>query len=304
MYSSLAVDQQSINASDPLVIYLVLRQQVELLKENVQTLQEEPNSGNVRDPETSFSLADIEARVGQFEELVLEGQLSDVLEAAALRNPEQARRFLEIRIGRQSQELALLQSQSSAIEDALGDYDVDQFTVLESAAGGLGVGGDGFLNRLIALGVEGGDLAFRQELTRQRLDYELEAAAVESDQHRLTALLEELAANDRAASSLNQNSEAESAAVVAQLDELVRAVEQMFDSMERLADRLDQIRFGEDGRMVSLGEVTDQPAWTSGRFNSVHWQWYLLSLVAVVLIAALGALALGLITRRSSRFGQ
>ena len=169
LYGARAVSADMFTESDPLMVYLILRQQVGLLQKNVELLQEEPNSGNVRDPESGLGLADIQARASQLEELVLEGQLPQVLEVVVYQNPEQAERFLEVRVAQQQQNLALLQSKSAAVDQALGDYDIDQSSSVEGVAVGLGAGGDDFLGRLIALGVEGGDLGFRQELTRQRL---------------------------------------------------------------------------------------------------------------------------------------
>jgi hypothetical protein len=122
---------------------------------------------------------------------------------------------------------------------------------------------------------------------------------VASDQQRLSDLLTELTANDVSGAMGADSAEALAGSVSAQLDQLVTAVQQLFDAMERLADRLDQIRYGEDGQMVNLGQVDDEPAWTSGRFTVVHWTWYSLSLAALMIAAALAALALSLLIQRS-----
>jgi hypothetical protein len=305
LYSADAVSADMFTESDPLMVYLVLRQQVQLIKENVESLRQEPNSGKVRDVETGLGLADVEARVRQFEELVLEGQLSEVLEGVIYQNPEQARRFLAIREAREEQELALLQAKSAAVERALDDYDVDQFAA-EGAAGGFGVGGEDFLNRLITLGIQAGEtteeqeddeeqVGFRQELTLKRLDYDMQAATVASNQRRLSALLDEL---DQSLRTPGQNASETSVSAQRaseQLNALVGSLESLFEVIDRLASRLDQLRFGESAQMINLGQVSAEPEWRSGRFTQAHVHWYLLSLVAVFLAAALLMLGLKLL---------
>ena len=268
LFGAGAVSADMFNESDPLMVYLILRQQVGLLQENVALLQAEPNSGNVRDPQSGLGLADIRARASQLEELVLEGQLPQVLEISVYQNPEQAQRFLEVRVAQQQQNLALLQSKSAAVDQALGDYDIDQSSSLEGVAVGLGAGGDDFLGRLIALGVEGGDLGFRQELTRQRLDYDLEAAGVASNIERLGALLTDMALPLQADASAYDMEQAYLEEISAQLDRLVASIRSLFEATERLADHIDALRHGEDGRMFSLGALPKAPAWMSGRFTS------------------------------------
>ncbi|MFW5816192.1 MAG: hypothetical protein ACOCVP_04990 [Wenzhouxiangella sp.] len=297
LYSARAVSADMFTESDPLMVYLILRQQVGLLQENVGLLQEEPNSGNVRDPESGLGLADIRARASQLEELVLEGQLPQVLEVVVYQNPEQAQRFLEVRVAQQQQNLALLQSKSAAVDQALGDYDIEQSTSLEGVAVGLGAGGEDFLSRLIALGVEGGDLGFRQELTRERLEYDLEAAGVASNIQRLGALLTEMDLPLPAETSADEAERVFLEEISDQLDRLVVSIRSLFEATERLAGHIDQLRYGEDGRMFSLGALPDEPEWQSGRFTVGHWQWYAVSLVAVLLGAGLLLLAGGVLRR-------
>jgi len=304
LYSQLAVDIDSVNKADPLMVYLLLRQQVLLLNQNTQVLQEEPGSGNVVDSESGLGLADIKARIDRFNELVLEGQITDLLQAAAQRNPEQARRFLDIRIARHSQDLALLQSKSTAVEQALDDYDVDQFTAVESVTDGMGVNGENFLNRLIALGVEGGDMEFRQELTRERLDFDLEAALVASDQQRLMSLIGELDQNVSGNAGAELPDGLQTDQFSDRLDRLLVSSQQLFDVINRLAATLDSIRYGSDADMVNIGQIRNDPEWTSGRFTSVHRDWYVFSLAALLIATALIFMSIRLFSTTSAKFSK
>ncbi len=168
----------------------------------------------------------------------------------------------------------------------------------------MGAGGDDFLSRLIALGVEGGDLGFRQELTRERLEYDLEAAGVASNIERLGALLTDMALPLQADASAYDMEQAFLEEISAQLDSLVASIRSLFEATERLADHIDALRHGEDGRMFSLGALPKAPTWMSGRFTSGDWHWYFVSLVAVLLAAGLLLLAGGVLRRGRPMAGR
>lgn len=300
LYGPQAVSGEMLANTGPLLGLLVIRAQFSLLQDNLTLLQSEPGSGSIRDPQSGLRLADIRARATQFEELLLDHQATQILETDLDVNPDASRRFLAARIDQQNRRLELVRAQSRAVDQALNQYSEDH-GLAETFEGGALVMGDDFLNRLIALGVEGGDLEFRQQLTRQRLALDLRAASLGSEIERTRSLVEllgEPSGNAQRAPSAAAGSAGGS------IETLAGVVRELFAATENIAAQMDALRFGEDGSMFNLGSLPTEPEWQSPRFSAGHWHWYLLGLLAALLTAGLLGLAFEMRQRLRHQTGQ
>ena len=67
-------------------------------------------------------------------------------------------------------------------------------------------------------------------------------------------------------------------------------VNTLFGVLDNIAERLDELRFGAEGRMFNLSGLSPDPEWSSGLVSQGSLRWYVRSLVTFLL--ALGVLML------------
>lgn len=289
IFSSQVMDERVFEDTDFIAAYGLIRDQINLLKKNLMVLGEEANSGLVRDPVSGRRLADIEAQAEQLESLYLDNLLSQVVGLGLTRNPERTLAFIEARSQALQRQAVLLAQKSAEIDQALKDYS----RVESDGTGGVGssrVGatGDAFLDRLVALGVESGDLAFRQTLTRERLGFDLEATTVRSELARL-AVLSDSVASMNSAERQAMADEAELVDAISQaFDEIIRELRAMFDATTGIAEQMDVLQLAGDGSLYRINHVSGEPVALASMFSPATTYWFWVFMVAL----ALGVVAL------------
>lgn len=286
IYSAEVMGERVFQDTDFIASYGLIRDQINLLKKNLLVLGEEANSGLVRDPATGRRLADIEAQATQLESLYLDNLLSQVVGLGLTRNPDRTLAFIRARAEALKRQSELLAQKSAQIDQALRDYS----RIEAGGAEGVvvprsGATGDAFLDRLVALGVESGDLAFRQTLTRERLGFDLEATTVRSELERLAALSESVGAMG---GRQTMSDEAELVDSISQaFDEIIKELRAMFDATNGIAEQMDILQLAGDGTLYRLNHVSTQPVALASLFSpgTVYWFWVFLVGLALGVIA-------------------
>jgi hypothetical protein len=299
LYSARLIDEGIFNEADFVSAYNLILDQLRLLRHNLMVLDAEPNSGLVRDPDSGRRLSDIRARADQLEAVYLDNLLSQVIGLGLTRNPEQTLAFIEARSAELERRANLLNQQSQAIDEALQGYgrnDGDR----DDGVGRAG-SGDAFLDRLVSLGMESGDLEFRQTLTRDRLAIDLEATSVQSELRRLQGLTESVSGLSGQGGVPDADNVAVIEAVSKALEDIIVDIEAMFGATNGIAEQMDRLQFGDGSSLFRVNSLSGQPAEVSRLFTagSVYWFWVLtVALALVVLVWVIGREMLDIIAHR------
>lgn len=198
IYSERIFDEERFESLDYLVGIELLLDNIELIQENITALKREPNSTNVADPETGYNLEDLEKAIADVAEYDLRQLIDPVKELGLARDPEFVRLFYNSRMQELQLEQSLWQQRAEVTRTVLNSY--------RSEGDGNGSGavgsspqaslapqlGDAFLDRLLEVSRQGDDLAYRQELTQQVLEYENEALDVQNEMAEIELTLESL----------------------------------------------------------------------------------------------------------------
>lgn len=286
IYTAEVISDAVFDGADFVAIYSLLRDRMNLLRQNLSVLAEASNAGLVEDPASGRRLADIEAQVDQVESIFLDNLLSQVVGLGLTRNPEKTMAFLRSRSESLERQLALLTQKSQRIEEALEDY--GQTSRGDDGSGAVNrrvnATGDVFLDRLVSLGVESGDLAFRQTLTRERLALELEATAARSELRRLQALSESVS------QVTGGGDEAQNAVLVDDVseafDQIIQETRAMFEAVSGIAEQMDVLQLGGDAALYRLNHLSTEPVALSRLLNhgTVYWFWVLTIVLALLVL--------------------
>lgn len=304
LYSADAIGGSVIGIMDEIVSADIIKSQFGLLRNNIEAIKELYNSGTVRDPETGLRLGDVEAQAEWLENFVLEEARATLVGGSIAPNPEATLRFFRGRVEQLKRERDLLLQRAARVQEALQSY--NQGGVAARSVGGSSVGGalgvpdelrgattipqfgSDFLDRLVELGGDSGDVLFRQELTRERLDYQLEAADLQAEISRLEALSAMITtqeANDGASFSGRLDEEVD--LVESKLAQVSSGLKSLVAATERIAEQLNALRYGGQEAIYAVvsppGEATT-PALILTRSNL---QRYVLGALLVALIAVM-----------------
>ena len=259
IYSAETIESGALGVMDGIVSADILRGQFDLLEQNIAAIEGLANSGTVRDPETGLRLGDIKARANWLENFVLESARVSLVADVDTVNPRASVRFFEGRLAELIRERDLLLQRADRVESALESYNrggpsalsarsnrTTTPTSLSSEFGGgttISQFGSDFISRLIELGSNAADLEFRQELTQERLDFMLQAAEVNVEISRVQALKAiideqngEVSDGGRSTSTPRPSNN--------QLTEISSGIRSLVAATERLAERLNALRYG------------------------------------------------------------
>lgn len=187
IYSERIFDEARFESLDYLVGIELLLDNISLIQENIAALKREPNSTNVTDPETGYKLEDLEKAIADVAEYDLRQLIDPVKELGLARDPDFVRLFYNSRMQELELQQRLWQQRAEVTRTVLSSYRSEG---QGAAAGNAGSSpqaslapqlGDAFLDRLLEVSRQGDDLAYRQELTKQVLEYENEALDVQNE---------------------------------------------------------------------------------------------------------------------------
>lgn len=268
---------------DFLMTYAVLREQFRLLEHNLGVLQQEPNSGRLRDDETGLRLSDVEARVRQMQELFLDSLLSQVMSLGMVTEPELTLRFFRLRLDELERQSSVLETKSEIYRQTLARF-ADNGR-LDNASG------DNLAQRIVGLGAQRGEREFRQELTREKLDVDLQAAALRSEIQMMEGLMTLAGSDMVGAATLEQPMDNRTVTETEQaFEQVVSDLRLLFAVTERIASQLDGLFFGDSQVMFNMGSVPREPGSGSVSHGAGALRWYWLTLAAVLIASLIAVL--------------
>lgn len=267
------------------------------LRDNIGLLREQPNSGRVRSHSQPMTLSDIESSANELENFVLEDALLPVLTEGLSARPEETVQFFRERMRGLTRQQALMEARAEQVEQVLADY---------GSASGSGVRAGGaeasrlgqqfgseFLNRLVQLGADSGELDFRQTLSRERLDFVLSAANLGAEIERLGRLVQRIE-GELAEGTQGRDGPTELAAAREQVAQNLLGIrgqlEQLFVATEEIAEQLNRNRFTGGADLYSLS-VSSQAEASPRVFAPAAISWYQLGFMAMLMLAMLLAVA-------------
>ncbi|RFF27854.1 MULTISPECIES: hypothetical protein [unclassified Wenzhouxiangella] len=314
LYSVDVLESSVLKNMDFLVAYDVLKDKFSLLSHNIEQLEELPNSANVNDPETGYRLSDIRALASELEEFVLQDTLSPTLATGVSRNPQLTIRFFRNRIDELRRQRDLMQTRAERVEQTLSDYNRSPQVVGGSAQGGLTLpegmqGGGGttipqfgsdFLDRLVELGSDSGDIEFRQELSRERLDYTLQAAELESEIDRLARLIEmieqQAAGEDAVDDGLDPDEMASELST--RMDDIMGSLRELFAASGRIAERMNELRYGSQEAIYNISKAPQEASMSAMILTRNNLMWFVLGSFLVAMVTVFGVFLVNMVKQR------
>ncbi|MDH3743586.1 MAG: hypothetical protein OES47_00620 [Acidobacteriota bacterium] len=298
--SAHALDKALLQSADYLVLYDILRSRLDDVLGSAVALREMPNADNLVDTESGLGLADLESVLKDLRDLTLEQAATVATGFRLSRDVDRTARYFEKRIEDLQREQELLSDKSTLVAVALDKYtkpDRSRAAIEEGAypeaLGGTTIPqfGSDFLDRLVELGTSTVDLQFRQALSRERLDFGLQAADLESEVRRLRELVARLGARPklpdaRVLEEMNQQLEAD-------LESAREVLVRLMGVLSRLRTELERFNYGTDRALFrDLGTEIEKST-SATVITSSNLRWYgvltlllVMALVVVVLVRA------------------
>lgn len=316
LYSIDVLESSVLKNMDFLVAYDVLKDKFSLLSHNIEQLEELPNSANVRDPQTGYRLSDIRALASELEEFVLEDTLSPTLATGVSRNPHLTIRFFRNRVDELRRQRDLMQTRAERVEETLRDYNRSPQAAGGSMQDGLvlpdGMQGGGttipqfgsdFLDRLVELGSDSGDVQFRQELSRERLGYTLRAAEIESEIDRLGRLIELIEQQAAGEDAANDGVEPDELAseLSDRMDGIVGSLRQLFAASSRIAERMNELRYGGQEAIYNVSKAPQEASMSAMIFTRNNLMWFILGSFLVAMVTVFGVFLVNMVIQRRER---
>lgn len=298
LYSVDVIDDSHALEMDFLLTYDALKETFRRLNDNLDMLEDQPNSGQVEDPEAGMRLSDVRALAGELEEFVLENSISPSLAFGLSSRPELTAWFFENRIEDLERHRRLMSARAERVGDVLDDYLEQQNAMGSSGAASVQASniGGGFLHRLVQLGANRGDTGFRQELSRERLDYTLRAAELEAEMRRIRELIALIESQEDGAARVDDG---HGESLQEQIEQMVASVRELYIVADRIAMRMDTLRFGGEEAIYNVVEISDSPTSTNLVFHSANLARYLLGVMIVLLTATVGLACFAALRRRA-----
>lgn len=285
LYGAQLVESVAFADADPILIYDRYRTLFELLNQNIEALQAQPNIGRARSVTDGFSITDLSAQASELRDFGLERLSTPMLAlGAASSSPEFVLTTLQQRYRALARERAVLLAKVEQVDAALDQYD---FGVRADLAAVDAAMEQGWLQQLIELGGHAADAQFRQALSRERLDYALSAEALMTEKIRLQQLIEaiELTARQSSNAGLGIDHEAEVKQAMAEMEQgLVR----LFMASEELAGAVDALRYGGGGTIYRINvfdRPVSEPRLLTPEAVSRYWRLLLLVILLGTLLA-------------------
>lgn len=312
LYSVDAVEGEIFGLVDELVSTDVLKSKFGLLLSNVDALETLTNAGAVRDPETGLSLSDIRAQADWLEDFVLEDIRATALGLGVSSNPQVTLRFFRSRIEELMRRKSLLESRADRVEQALQAYLAGQSRAGQGARSSPGAPllpdelrggttipqfGSDFLDRLVELGSDSGDVQFRQDLTRERLDYTLEAAELQAEIDRLTQLVQ-LIDSDNGDSLADDGLQELMDSVRQRLDQVTTRLRDLFLATDRISERLNELRFGGQQAIYNIVQPPGEASTPPLVLTRSNLQRFVLGAFLVVILSVMGVFLFNMLRER------
>lgn len=193
LYSPALFDHSMIEGLDYLVAIDLVKQRINLVKENVAVLLKNPGSNLAIDIKTGLALEDILKLSQDLDEYELQNIQAPLLQLGISKNPDRVEMYFTFRLNNLERELNEIQSIISTLEEAEVRYLSGNIagSGTQSQAGlaqknPIGATmipqfGDDFIDKVIALSQKSDDVGFRQGLNSQVIDLSKKAVLITSE---------------------------------------------------------------------------------------------------------------------------
>jgi len=204
-----------------------------------------------------------------------------------------------------------MQTRAERVEQTLRDYNRSPQAMGGAVPGGMSLPegmqggttipqfGSDFLNRLVELGSDSGDVQFRQELSRERLDYTLQAAELESEIDRLSHLIELI---EQQAENGTQNDGPAGDELAAELstrmDDIVGALRKLFAASERIAERMNELRYGSQEAIYNVSKAPQEASMSAMILTRDNLMWFVLGGFLVAMMTVFGVFLVNMVKQR------
>jgi hypothetical protein len=195
LYSEGIVDTELFKALDHYIAYDLLIDKVNSIKRNISELQELPGSEVVIDNVTTLSLQDLEQALDDLSTYDIEAVWLPIRSLGVMKNPDLTKYYFENKMLDLQQTHTELKNKAAIAADAYDSYANNGAKNGGNNDGNYSAGNvmpqlsGEFLDRLIKMGGKDSEQAFRQDLSKQRVDYANEAAEIEFKIAELKSLL-------------------------------------------------------------------------------------------------------------------
>lgn len=176
VYSERIFDQKRFENLDYLLGMDLILNSIELVRENIVSLKEQPNASTLIDDDSGFTLVDLDKAIQDVADYDIRQIIDPIKELGISRNPEVVKLYYTRRLADLQQEQKHWKDRAQAIRAVLTAYASDKGTT-SSGVNSIQNNmvpqlGDAFLDRLLEVSRQGSDLEFRQKLTQEVLNYE------------------------------------------------------------------------------------------------------------------------------------
>jgi hypothetical protein len=192
LYSPALFDHSMIKGLDYLVAIDLVKQRINLVKENVAVLLKNPGSYLAIDVKTELTLEDIFKLSQDLDKYELQNIQAPLLQLGISKNPDRVEMYFTFRLNNLKRELNEIQSIISTLEEAEVRYLSGNIagSGIQSQAGSaqknpIGATmipqfGDDFIDKVIALSQKSDDVGFRQGLNSQVIDLSKKSVLITS----------------------------------------------------------------------------------------------------------------------------
>jgi hypothetical protein len=193
LYSPALFNHSMIKGLDYLVAIDLVKQRINLVKENVAVLLKNPGSYLAVDVKTELTLEDILKLSQDLDEYELQNIQAPLLQLGISKNPDRVEMYFTFRLNNLERELNEIQSIISTLEEAEVRYlsgniagSGTQSQVGSAQKNPIGATmipqfGDDFIDKVIALSQKSDDVGFRQGLNSQVIDLSKKSVLITSE---------------------------------------------------------------------------------------------------------------------------
>ncbi len=198
LISSRTLDQTLFENVDYVVLADLFADKIQGLRDNIKKVKALEGSATVKDPESGWSLSDLERNLYDLETYTVDELMSPIRSLGLSRNPKLAAFYYDEKRLVLKEELAKLEDQSALIKSAFDSYSQEKQTSTQASGGGqasvLGapmvpqMSGE-LLDKLLQVAGKDSVENYRQVLNDQWLKTNMEVAELKSDIRRIERLI-------------------------------------------------------------------------------------------------------------------
>lgn len=262
LYSDRLFDPAQAEGLDYLIAIDLVRERMSLVRSNVDRLAADEFGELTSDPETGLNIRDVGRLLTDLDEYSIKQLSAPVLSLGIAKNPEVVRLYYNARLQELRREKAVLESKAKVLEEAGQNYQglsggANPQPGTASFPGGSSTVipqfGDAFLDRIIELSQKSGDTQFRQDLMKETVSLQRDAADIDAEIGRINEYI-----NVFGNSSERQGDPGAVAFFIKRLDQDIPAAFEKLKSYADVTRRIAyRLRYAQDISAISVAGHAD-----------------------------------------------